>query len=172
MAEDADLEIDDLDDLEDIDDEIDDADGDGDADGEDPGDVGEVGEVGAGRFDGDGDADGDVEDAIFDVDDGLDDSEEISESKADWHRSAKRTVNYVTKYEMAALIGLRAQQIAEGAKPLVEIGKLTDASSIALLELESGRCPLMIERPLPTDKIGKFKYESRNLESLYLIHKM
>ena len=67
-----------------------------------------------------------------------------------------RTSNRLTKYELAALIGFRAQQIAEGAPPFVDVGGLTDPSAIAVKELDEGVLPFTIERPLPSSKIGKF----------------
>lgn len=77
-----------------------------------------------------------------------------------------KTPNRMTKYELAALIGFRAQQIAEGAQPYVEVGQLTDPSEIALKELNEGKLPFIIERPLPSSKIGKFTYEIRTLNEL------
>ncbi len=67
----------------------------------------------------------------------------------------KRTLPFLSKYERARIIGLRGQQIADGAPPLVEIGDLKDAVKIAEKELEELKLPFIIKRPLPS---GKFEY--------------
>lgn len=77
-----------------------------------------------------------------------------------------RTQNRLTKYEFAALVGYRAQQIAEGGKPYVHADGLSDTLQIALKELNYGYLPLMIERPIPSNKMGKFKYETRTVNEL------
>jgi len=83
-----------------------------------------------------------------------------------------RTSNRLTKYELAALIGFRAQQIAEGAPPFVEVGGLTDPSAIAAKEINEGVTPLIIERPIPSNKIGKFVYEIRSLNELINVNQL
>ena len=77
-----------------------------------------------------------------------------------------KTPNRLTKYELAGLIGFRAQQIAEGAPPYVDVGQLSDPSEIAVKELNEGVLIFLIERPLPSHKIGKFSYEARTLNEL------
>lgn len=77
-----------------------------------------------------------------------------------------KTPNRLTKYELAALIGFRAQQIAEGAPPYVDVGNLSDPSAMASKELDEGLMPFVVERPLPSIKIGKFSYEVRTLNEL------
>ncbi len=87
-------------------------------------------------------------------------------------KQGARTFNRLTKYERTAIIGFRAQQIAEGAPPYVEVGRLSDPSEIALKELQSGLLPLSIDRPLPSNKIGKFIYETRTLDELINVNLM
>jgi DNA-directed RNA polymerase subunit K/omega len=77
-----------------------------------------------------------------------------------------RTSNRLSKYELAAIIGFRAQQIAEGAPPYIDVGSLTDPSAMAAKELDEGLIPFTLERPLPSNKIGKFTYEIRQLDEL------
>jgi len=64
-------------------------------------------------------------------------------------------MNGLTKYEKARIIGARALQIAQGAKPTL---KLTEEDlekmnynpiEIAKLELEKGVIPISIKRPMP-----------------------
>jgi DNA-directed RNA polymerase subunit K/omega len=72
----------------------------------------------------------------------------------------------LTKYELAAVIGYRAQQIAEGAQPYVKVAENTDPITIAIDEFDHNLIPFMIERPYPSNKIGRFKYETFRLDEL------
>ena len=83
-----------------------------------------------------------------------------------------RTPNRITKYEFAALLGFRSQQIAEGAPPYVDAEGMTDTSAIALKELNEGFLPLVVERPLPSNKIGRFSYEIRTLNELINVNQL
>lgn len=57
---------------------------------------------------------------------------------------------WLTKYEKARVLGVRAKQLAMGAPPLVEVPKgITNPLEIAKLELEAGVIPIIIERRLP-----------------------
>ena len=53
----------------------------------------------------------------------------------------------MTKYEFTKILGLRSQQICEGALPLVEVPEgMTDSTEIALLELREKKIPFLIKR--------------------------
>ena len=53
----------------------------------------------------------------------------------------------MTKYEFTKILGLRSQQICEGAIPLVEVPDgMTDSTEIALLELQQKKIPFLIKR--------------------------
>jgi len=53
----------------------------------------------------------------------------------------------MTKYEFTKILGLRSQQICEGALPLVEVPEgMTDSTEIALLELRQKKIPFLIKR--------------------------
>lgn len=69
------------------------------------------------------------------------------------------TIPVLTKYERARLIGERAEQIARGSPPMVDVGELTDPVLIAEKELILKRIPLMIKRPLPNGKVEIWKIE-------------
>jgi len=60
----------------------------------------------------------------------------------------------MTKYEKTRILGQRATQISKGAPPLINIGNLDDAMSIAEKELEEKKIPLKIKRFYPN---GTFK---------------
>jgi DNA-directed RNA polymerase I, II, and III subunit RPABC2 len=61
-----------------------------------------------------------------------------------------KTIPLLTKYEKTRILGLRAKQINNGAKPLVTINtQIIDGYLIALKELEEKKIPIIIRRPIP-----------------------
>jgi len=69
-------------------------------------------------------------------------------------KNPRITLPYFTKYEYTALIGTRAQQIAEGAKPLVSLeGILTSSPrfvwDVAEKEVNEKKLPFIIHRRFP-----------------------
>jgi len=76
-----------------------------------------------------------------------------SNSKPDENHT---TYPFVTLYERTKIIGLRANQLSQGARALVEIPKeITDVRDIARLEYEQKKLPFIIKRPLPD---GTYEY--------------
>jgi len=74
----------------------------------------------------------------------------------------KTPLPYYTKYEQVTLIGTRAQQLAEGAKPLVSLdGMLTSDPrfvwNVAEKEVFQRKLPFIIHRRLPD---GRSEYWS------------
>lgn len=68
----------------------------------------------------------------------------------------RRTVPILSRYERTRAIGVRATQLAAGAKPLVKnVGELPP-EKIAELELKERVCPLYIYRPLPNNQYELF----------------
>lgn len=60
-----------------------------------------------------------------------------------------RTLPFLSKYERTRILGERAKQINDGAKPFVEIDEsVIDGYLIALKELEEKKLPFIIRRPL------------------------
>jgi DNA-directed RNA polymerase I, II, and III subunit RPABC2 len=64
------------------------------------------------------------------------------------------TRGYFTKYEYTTLVATRAQQLAEGAKPLVELAGLKQADplfvwNVAKREIEQRKLPFVVRRQLP-----------------------
>ena len=58
--------------------------------------------------------------------------------------------NVLNKFERAKVLGIRAEQLAFGAKPTVEVPTdVSDPFEIAKLELEQNRSPLIIRRTMP-----------------------
>src|SRR5690606_9388592 len=55
----------------------------------------------------------------------------------------------LTKYEKVRLLGLRATQLSNGAKPATQIGDLRDPLKIAEKEYMEGVIPISVIRTLP-----------------------
>ena len=77
-------------------------------------------------------------------------------------KQARTTREYYTKYEYTALLATRAQQIAEGAKPLVDLAGLKQSDplfvwNVAKREIEQRKLPFVIRRQLPN---GESEYWS------------
>lgn len=79
-------------------------------------------------------------------------------------KNPKTTLPYYYKYEQVSAIATRAQQLAEGARPLVSIeGMVTSAPDfvwkVAEKELREKRLPFILHRRIPN---GKSEYWSTN----------
>ncbi len=63
---------------------------------------------------------------------------------------------FMTNYEKTKVIGLRARQIEEGAKPYIKVPEgMTESHLIAQEELKQKKIPFIIKRRLPD---GSFEY--------------
>ena len=61
-----------------------------------------------------------------------------------------RTLPFLTKFEKARILGLRAKQVDEGAQPFVKVPpNAVTGYTIALMELEQKKIPFIIRRPIP-----------------------
>ena len=61
-----------------------------------------------------------------------------------------KTFPFLTRYEKAKILGLRAKQINHGSKPFIEIPReVIDGHTIAYMELTQSKIPFIIRRPLP-----------------------
>ena len=70
-------------------------------------------------------------------------------------KKQNRTKPIMTKYERTKIIGIRAQQIASGAIPLIEVPPgITDAIDIATSELKQRKTPFILKRQIA----NKFEY--------------
>lgn len=73
---------------------------------------------------------------------------------ADGIKEARTTREYFTKYEYTTLIATRAQQLADGAKPLVELTGLKTSDplfvwNVAKREIALRKLPFLIRRQMP-----------------------
>jgi DNA-directed RNA polymerase subunit K/omega len=67
------------------------------------------------------------------------------------------TLPYYSKYEYTCLLGIRAQQLAEGARPLSSMDGLIKSDpqflwSLAKKEIDEQKLPFIIHRRLPNGK--------------------
>lgn len=69
---------------------------------------------------------------------------------------AHKSYPYITRYEYTRIIGFRANQLSQGAKPFINVPEhVSDVREIARLELAEKRLPFIIKRPMPD---GKYEY--------------
>jgi DNA-directed RNA polymerase I, II, and III subunit RPABC2 len=61
-----------------------------------------------------------------------------------------RSVPFLTQYERTKIIGMRANQLSQGARPYVPVPEhVTDVADVARIELAQRRLPFIIRRPMP-----------------------
>jgi len=61
-----------------------------------------------------------------------------------------KSVPFLTQYERTKILGMRANQLSQGARPYVDVPEyMTDVSEIARLELKERRLPFLVRRPMP-----------------------
>jgi DNA-directed RNA polymerase I, II, and III subunit RPABC2 len=66
------------------------------------------------------------------------------------------TYPFLTVYEKTKLIGMRANQLSQGAAPFIKVPDyVKNVKEIARMELEQKRLPYIIKRPLPN---GTYEY--------------
>ena len=110
-------------------------------------------------------SDDDLEDEL--IEEGDDDFKVIdfTNTYENMVKKEKKTLPIMSKFEKARIIGVRAQQIADGAVPTVKVpDKMVSAIEIAKLELKERRLPLIIRRILT-----KNKYEDWRIDEFELI---
>ena len=66
-------------------------------------------------------------------------------------------MNSITKFEKTRIIGYRAEQIALGAEPLVDIKNSIDPIFIAEQEFKQNKIPLTVHRRYPNGDIKLVK---------------
>lgn len=69
-------------------------------------------------------------------------------------KQPRTTREYFTKYEYTTLLATRAEQIAQGAKPLVSLDGLKTSDpmfvwNVAKREIEQRKLPFLIRRQMP-----------------------
>tara|TARA_Y100000589_G_C26754870_1_gene467318 strand:+ start:108 stop:581 length:474 start_codon:yes stop_codon:yes gene_type:complete len=78
-----------------------------------------------------------IDKSNFEVEDGVYDSNHSS-------------FPFITKYEITKILGIRAQQLAMGSRPFVEVPKgMTSVFDIAKKEFKERKIPYLVQRSLP-----------------------
>jgi DNA-directed RNA polymerase I, II, and III subunit RPABC2 len=76
------------------------------------------------------------------------------------------TYPFLTPFEKTRILGMRANQLSQGARPFIDVPKtITDVRDIARLEVEEKKLPFLVLRTLPN---GRKEYW--RLSDLMLIH--
>lgn len=75
----------------------------------------------------------------------------------------KITKPFLTKYEQARIIGYRAEQIASGSEPCVDVNGNLNVVEIAEKELKERKIPLIIKRTLPNNDSEYWKIEELDI---------
>jgi len=82
-----------------------------------------------------------------------------------YYKNSKQSSPYLTKYEKAKLLGVRAQMLSNGCPPMIIVPQnIVDTYSIALLEFEEDKIPLLIRRFLPNGNIEDWRLEDMVLK--------
>ena len=71
---------------------------------------------------------------------------DASEAKRRMNTIVKKSVNILTKFEKARILGMRIRQLQMGAPPLIDTTSMHSERQIADKELEMRRCPLIVRR--------------------------
>ncbi len=70
-----------------------------------------------------------------------------------------KTLPFVTKFERARIIGVRAKQINSGASVMIEVPEhVIDGYTIAQMEYEQKKIPFIVKRPLPNGAVEYWKF--------------
>jgi DNA-directed RNA polymerase subunit K/omega len=81
----------------------------------------------------------------------------------------RRTTKYLTNYERVSLLGTRAAQLAQGAKPMIRGVNGLDPRTVAQLELESKMIPIKIVRTLTNNTKEVWTIDELILKRKYII---
>jgi DNA-directed RNA polymerase I, II, and III subunit RPABC2 len=87
--------------------------------------------------------------------------EDFNDIMKNYDPSNNRTNNILYKYEKVKIIGIRAQQIQQGAPSYIRIDPLVpfNAREIAKTELLAGKIPFMISRKMPDGKVEYWRLD-------------
>jgi len=70
-----------------------------------------------------------------------------------------KTLPFVTKFEKARILGVRAKQINSGASVMIDVpDHVIDGYTIAQMEYEQKKIPFIVKRPLPNGAVEYWKF--------------
>jgi DNA-directed RNA polymerase I, II, and III subunit RPABC2 len=78
-----------------------------------------------------------------------------------------KTLPFVSKFEKARILGVRAKQINNGASVMIDVPEhVIDGYTIAQMEYEQKKIPFIVKRPLPNGAVEYWKFS--DLEQINL----
>lgn len=83
----------------------------------------------------------------------------VHETYSEYYTNTKITLPFLSKFEKAKILGIRAQMLASGAEPLITPPLPETCYKIALKELKEKKIPLLIRRYLPNNKFEDWRVE-------------
>jgi len=112
------------------------------------------------------DANNDIEefnsDDVETIDDKIENNQEVNIVSFDdikKNKVTKKTVPFLNKFEKARIIGVRKQQLSNGAEPKVNTTNLKSINEIVEEELKQRKIPLIIRRKLPNGVYEDWKLD-------------
>jgi len=70
-----------------------------------------------------------------------------------------KTLPFVSKFEKARILGVRAKQINSGAAVMIDVPEhVIDGYTIAIMEYEQKKIPFIVKRPLPNGTVEYWKF--------------
>jgi DNA-directed RNA polymerase I, II, and III subunit RPABC2 len=78
-------------------------------------------------------------------------------------KNPKKTLPMLTKFEKARIVGVRLQQLAYGARPLIDTSNCKNIEDIVNEELKQRKIPFIIRRTLPNGVCEDWKLEEFDL---------
>lgn len=92
---------------------------------------------------------------------------EEEENEETIRKKNRITTPYLTKYERARVLGVRALQISMNAPIMVELEGETDPLEIAMKELRQNKIPLIIRRKLPDGSYEDWSVNELIVDSMF-----
>lgn len=93
--------------------------------------------------------------------------DEEEENEETIRKKNRITSPYLTKYERARVLGVRALQISMNAPIMVELEGETDPLEIAMKELRQNKIPLIIRRKLPDGSYEDWSVDELIVDSMF-----
>jgi DNA-directed RNA polymerases I, II, and III subunit RPABC2 len=93
-------------------------------------------------------------------------SDNYTDLYKNYDTSKNKSEPIMTKYEYTKILGIRAQQIAMGAEPLIEVTKdLDNVVDIAKEEIRQRKTPIILERKIGLNDIEYWKLEDLTIHT-------
>tara|TARA_B100001093_G_scaffold516076_1_gene593981 strand:- start:837 stop:1262 length:426 start_codon:yes stop_codon:yes gene_type:complete len=84
----------------------------------------------------------------------------INKTYESYYSNKKLSSPFLSKFEKAKILGIRAEMISAGAPALISVPKnITSSYDIAMLEFKQKKIPLMIKRLLPNGSVEYWRLE-------------